>query len=139
MRQIFEGPIAARAAIMTFAADGGFAPLSAENRAKVIELASQPSPVAAIAEVAEFLYAQGETLTNGARDLVDSLASYAAENAWFDMQVDGRGARIALVMRRENGETAPEGSAFPDPEADPKPLARFGAPTPPVLMSPAAE
>lgn len=55
----------------------------------------------------------------------ERLASYASANYWHGMDVDGRGYRISLAMRRENGETAPEGSEFPDPEADPDVKAEY--------------
>lgn len=105
-----DSPIAARGAIMSY-----INTVSAELAAGIIEYANSPSPIEAIAMTAEYLYAHQADLNDAGRDLCGSLASFCAQHFFFGMGEDQRGARIALAMRRENGE---EGT-FPDPETDP--------------------
>lgn len=125
MQQNFESPVAARTAAMAFMANPEFGQYPAEIREKYLELLSEPSPVVNIVHLAEFLYARQGELGDAGRDLAGSLASYAGENYWHEMHVEGRGNRIALSMRRENGEQAPESGSFPDAGDDPAPLPRF--------------
>ncbi|NML04262.1 hypothetical protein [Sphingomonas sp. G-3-2-10] len=129
MQTNFDSLVSARSAIISFAMNHASA-LDEAVRDSFLDLAGQPSPVDQVVKVAELLYANAASLTDEGRDLVGSLASYASENFWHGMQVDGRGNRIALAMRRQNGETPPEGSSFPDPETDPAPLPAYAPASP---------
>ena len=120
MQQVFDSPASARAAINEFMVTHAGA-LEESIRTKFLDLANRPSWVDQVVKIAELLYAYADDVTDEARDLAGSLAAYASENFWQEMDVDGRGNRISLAMRRENGEDAPEGSSFPDPEDDPAP------------------
>jgi hypothetical protein len=129
MQTTFDSPLAARSAIINFAMDHADT-LDEAAREQFLEIVSQPSPVDQIVMITELLYANAASLSDDGRDLVGSLAGYASLNFWHGMDQDGRGNRIALAMRRDNGETAPEGSTFPDPETDPAPLPGYAPEAP---------
>jgi hypothetical protein len=90
--------------------------------------ASKVSPVDTIVSVAECLYAGQSLFTDStaqaaARTLAGQCAAFAAQYAWHGMDVRGPG--IVSAMRRDLGEAAPAGQAWPDPTADPPPLAAW--------------
>lgn len=127
MQITLESPIAARGAIMTY-----LNTVSPERAAAIIEYANTPSPIEAIAMTAEYLYANRDDLDAAGRDLCGSLASYCAQHYLFGFADDQRGARIALAMRRDNGEDG----TFPDAESDPAPHPRFGGSVAPFDLPP---
>ena len=127
MQTTYTSPIEARGAIMAYI---NFC--SPECAAEIIPFANCPSPIEAIVMTAEYLYAHHEDLDPAGRDLCGSLAAFCAAHAFWGMGTEQRGARIALAMRRENGE---EGG-FPAANLDPAPHVAFAPasiPLPPVV------
>lgn len=129
-------------AIISFAMSGssflpaGAAPLFAEA-------ASAVSPVDRIVNTAEVLYANAAAITDAtakanAQTLSAQCAAFAAQNGWHGM--DTRGPGIIAAIRRNLGETAPNGGAWPDESEDPAPLPRWiiKPATPLVVPEPAA-
>jgi len=100
------------------------------TRDRVIEAASSPSPVDAIVQSAEALYAIAADLDNAGRETVAVLIAFAAQNGWHGLPIDNRGGRMMMAMRRMNGEEAPAGLPWPDAESDPAPKPEFVAPAP---------
>jgi hypothetical protein len=86
------------------------------------------SPVDLVVNFTEGVYANRGTLPAEAMEVAAGLASIIDQNG-FHGRLDGRAPAIALALRREAGEDAPEGQAWPDEEADPAPRTEF-APKP---------
>lgn len=111
-------------AIMTFAM-GGAAKLASSAQPLFAQAASKVSPVDAIVSVAECLYASQDNIADAtakaaAQTLCAQCAAFAAQYAWHGM--DARGPLLVSAMRRDLGEAAPAGQAWPAPAADPLPL-----------------
>lgn len=126
MQTTLTSPIEARGAIMAYINS-----CSPERAAEIIPIANAASPVEAAAMTAEFLFANHSDLDPAGRDLCGSLAAFCGIHAFWGMADEQRGARIALAMRRENGE---EGE-FPAADLDPSPHVQFvpmSIPLPPV-------
>ena len=92
---------------------------------KFAEAASKASPVDTIVSVAECLYANQGAMSAGAgktaaQTLCAQCAAMAAQVGWHDMGT--RGPAIVSAMRRNLGETAPEGQTWPDMADDPAPI-----------------
>lgn len=118
-----------QAAIMTFAMS--YANNLIDNGpALYASAASKPSPVDMIVSVAECLYANQSKITDAAtrasaQTLAGQCAAFAAQYAWHGMDVRGPG--IVSAMRRDLGEAAPAGAAWPAPSADPAPAPQWTA------------
>lgn len=124
----------ARAALRTFDREPGFDALPEDLRAALLETAMAFSAVDAVCQTAELIYARRGEVTGQLLALGAGLAAMAATLGWQGFGVEARGAKISAALRREAGEPHPiEGQAWPDPEADPEPVARF------VPADPAAE
>ena len=110
----------ARTVIALYPTSPEWAALPEDLRTRYIAASVQPSVVNAVVDIAELLYANRAAIGEGGRALSGDLAAYAASHGWHGLEVDDRGARIALAMRREDGE-----------EGDPAPIERF------VIVEPA--
>lgn len=94
-------------------------------RAELDAAVAQMSPVDAIMGAAEAMYANSGELTVAGRRLAVGLFSLATTFGWHGLSDPaGRGMGIIKAFRRDLGEESPTG-AWPAPEDDPAPLARF--------------
>jgi len=138
--QSFEAPGDARNAIMMYMMMHAGS-LQEDTRTQLMGLATSPSPVDQIVRTGEFLYARADEVGSNGRDLAASLIAYASLNGWHGLAEDGRGGRIVMALRRDNGETAPAGLSWPDPSNDPAPKTEFvrpdSGPEVPVVEEPA--
>ncbi len=114
-------------AIMTFAMQSSLK-LQTAAQPLFAAAASRVSPVDRIVATAECLYANQDNITDAptkalAQTLCGQCAAFAAQYAWQGMDVRGPG--IVSAMRRDLGEAAPAGQTWPDPSADPAPVAQW--------------
>ena len=131
------------AAIQTFSRQHGqhlptaaTAPMTG-NPAEIFDTAaSLASMVQRVNDVAECLYAfHGQIADPDAKTAAMTLCAQAAVfpgyQGWMPpIALDNRGAKISWAMRRELGETAPAGTAWPTPDQDPAVLEIFVQPAP---------
>jgi hypothetical protein len=113
----------ASAAIMAFAM-GPAARLPSGAAPLFARAAGQVSPVDAVVQVAEHLYANQAAITDptaraAAQTLCAQCAALAAQFGWHGM--GARGPGLIAAMRRELGEPPPAGFAWPASSADPAP------------------
>jgi hypothetical protein len=81
--------------------------------------------VVLFANTAEAMFADPQGHSNKAkRTLLGQLAYICGLNGWHGFR-DGRGLAIQKAMARDNGETPPEGSSWPDASSDPAPDPSF--------------
>lgn len=79
------------------------------------------SAVDLVVKTAEAIYARRATLNGPALQLAAGLASFAGVWGFRGMADDNRGQRMAIALRRDSGEPAPQGGAWPDASQDPEP------------------
>lgn len=109
---------AALAAISDFRIDHG-ASLTDEQKAKIRELASAPSPVDQCVNMAEFLYARRDELPEAGKVLGAALASFCAQNGWHGLLTDNRGQNMMAVML-DAASSLPTGVAVPETAPEPR-------------------
>lgn len=91
---------------------------------KLAQVASEVSPVTAIVEAAELLFARRDELEPELLHLAAGLASFATEHGWHGLASDERGTGLVRALRRGAGEEAPSGK-WPDAPSDPAVMPRF--------------
>ena len=101
--------------------------LSAELVATLVSASNEISPVSAIVNVSEALYARRDELGNDELAIAAGLASFATENGWHGLAVEDRGVGMVTAMRREAGES-PIGRAWATADKDPEAKAEFAKP-----------
>jgi hypothetical protein len=79
------------------------------------------SAVDMIVNTTEVIYSNKDDLTSDTLAMGAGLAFLCEFWGWHGMDVDNRGTKISLALRRDSGETAPEGYSWPDPSEDPEP------------------
>jgi hypothetical protein len=98
----------------------------------LMDAANEISPVVALANASEALYAYRDGLSPALLSLGAGLASLCAENDWHSIK-DDRGIGMVRALRRDAGDAAPSGS-WPKKTADPEIDSRF-APAPTASAS----
>src|SRR5690349_17272184 len=83
------------------------------------------SPVNAVVEGAEILYARRDELSAPAWELGAGLALIAEQFAFMDMAVSGRGSKMALAFMRDANVKKPVGVEYPAKADDPKIKERY--------------
>jgi hypothetical protein len=116
-------------AIMAFMMQHG-GDLPEFTRAKIMDLAAQPSPVDSIMGTLEALYAVRADLPDDGKALIARIAQLVTPLGWHGIMTDNRGPHMQLAMLRELGEEAPVGSSFGDPADDPAPNDSYVPPAP---------
>lgn len=91
---------------------------------------AQPSPVAAICNGLEVLFANREDLDAAGKELCASLASFATSNGWHGLAADERGVGMIGAVRRDLGHTKPGGGSWPSKADDPAGKSQFTKPKP---------
>lgn len=120
----FDGPVEGRNALGDFLNDRP-APVPDEIRDKLREFAKAPSPVETCVNASELIYARRAELPAELVDIGAAMAVMAAAHGFSGMDRDGRGARMALALRRDAGTKPPKGMTYPKADTDPEPLATF--------------
>lgn len=84
------------------------------------------SPVDAIVNASEIVFANREAagMPSGLLEVAAGLAVVASVHGFHGMDQESRGVNISLALRRQLGETAPEGG-WPAPEDDPEPKEQY--------------
>jgi hypothetical protein len=97
-----------------------------------------PSPVDAIVQASEALYAANAAgkLDNAGRDVVAGAMGFLSSQDLHGYQSNERGNQIAMAMIRENGGKAPPGYTMPKKADDPDVDDKF-KPAPPPPPAPA--
>jgi hypothetical protein len=121
----FDTIVAAREAIAAYRA-GALLEESTTIIDKVAELHASPSPVDQIVRIGEYLYARRADIADEGKALLGGLIGFATIYGWHGLLTDDRGDRIVQAMRRDLGETPPEGEEWPLPASDPPALAIYG-------------
>lgn len=111
----FQGPFEARDALLNFIIDRT-APVPSDVRDKLRELLLQPSPVAAVAEAVELIYARREEVPPELATIAADAAVFCASFGFHGLNEEARGSKIALVLKRD-ADDLPEG-ATPIAEED---------------------
>lgn len=127
----FDSITAAKNGLTTFLMTKG-ATLGEGLRGHLVDALACPSPVDMLVQSTEALYAARADLDADGKALIGSLAGFIVTNGWHGINTDDRGNRIVLAMRRDNGEEAPAGVIWPEPESDPASDSRFVVAVPAV-------
>ena len=83
------------------------------------------SPVDLVVNTSESIYKNKGELDSEDLQLGASLSYFCYIWGFHGMDVDKRGAKMSLALRRDSGETAPEGIQWPAEETDPEPKEGF--------------
>jgi hypothetical protein len=84
-------------------------------------MALNRSPVDAVGRTVEAIYAARDRLPKEALKLGGELALFASAHGFYELDRDGRGEKISLVLRRASGERARPGHPWPKEEPTPRP------------------
>ena len=101
--------------------------LPADVADRMRAIAAEISPVTAIVDGAELIFARREDLDADQLRLGAGLISFATENGWHGLAADGRGVGILRALRRDAGDEPVNGD-WPDPADDPEIQPRFSKP-----------
>lgn len=107
--QVFEGPVDGRLALDEFL-DNRVAAVPGDVRTQLRDLVRRISPVETCVNAAELIYARRDDLPPELLDIGAALAVMASSHG-FSAGLDGRGARMALVLRGEDVADIPEPKA----------------------------
>ena len=101
------------------------ASLPADLVVALTEASNEISPVTAIVNVSEVLYARRDELGKDELAIAAGLVSFATENGWHGLaDGDDRGVGLVMALRREGGEK-PVGKAWPEAKDDPEAKSQF--------------
>jgi hypothetical protein len=87
-----------------------------EHGAKIDEIVSLISPAEKASRFFEFVYANGENLSETVRATAADVGDFALLNGFFDLAQDGRGNKMSIALRRE---------VFIYEEGDPEPKTEY--------------
>ena len=103
----------------------------------LIAASEQMSPVVALVDGAEAIYAHRDGLPPELLALGAGLAAFCNENGWHQVK-DERGIGMVRALRREAGDKSPSGS-WPKANKDPDADARFEKPAAELISAEEAQ
>lgn len=96
------------------------------------------SPVDLIADFTEAVYANRDSISNEGLEIAAGCANLIGQDGYHG-RLDGRASSISFALRRDSGEKAGAGRAWPKKADDPAPKAEFAKPAEDAAPTPTAD